>query len=233
MSGFQGRGLATAGDRHRIPPPVSDSTPDPRREGVTALLARVEAGDRAALDELFGVVYQELHLLAHRQLGRLRPGDTLSTTVLVHETFLKFVHADDVATRDRQHFYSLAARAMRQILVDDLRRRHAQRRPPGERAVSLADIEVPVAESMTDLLAVDAILRDLEKLDPALAQLVDWRVFAGLTLEEIAAMIGRSESSLKRDWQKARAFLARAMGPPSGSHPAIAAEPPDKSGDRT
>jgi len=163
---------------------------------VTQLLGRIEGGDRAAFDQLFGLVYDDLRVLARKQLGR-RAEDTLSTTVLVHEVYLKFSRAEQLSANDRHHFFSLAARAMRQVLLDHVRRRQAERRPDPARARSIDDVEI----------AVDA------QLDPDLGRLVEWRVFAGLTLEEIAEIAQVSVSTLKREWQKARAFLHRELAP--------------------
>lgn len=178
---------------------------------LTELLGRVEAGEREAFDRLFELVYEPLKELARKQLS-LRGGDpTLATTGLVHEVYLKFARAAELSAHDRQHFFSLAARAMRQILLDRARRASAQRRPPPGRQRALEESDAVVAESVDELLAIDAALSKLERLDQPLAQLVSWRVFAGLTLEEIEPMAGRSLASLKRDWQKARAFLAREL----------------------
>lgn len=199
------------------------SKPPPAQMPLTELLVRVEGGDRAALEELFSLVYRELHRLARIQRGRLPSDDTLATTALVHEAYLKLAGARALSARDRHHFFSLAARAMRQILVDHLRRRGAQRRPDPGRARALEDVEIAVAAPVEELLAIDAALSKLERLDPGLGRLVEWRVFAGLTLAEIGPLAERSPASLKRDWQKARAFLARELGaraPAPGAGPA-------------
>jgi RNA polymerase sigma factor (TIGR02999 family) len=129
----------------------------------------------------------------------------------VHETFVKLARASELAAADRGHFYSLAARAMRQILLDDVRRRGAARRPPGDRLRVVEEVAAPVQAPLPELLAVDDALRRLERLDPQLGRLVELRVFGGLTLEEIAVIEARSVASLKRDWKKARAFLAREL----------------------
>jgi len=184
----------------------------PAPQTVAPLLAELAAGDRGALDRLFGLLYRELHQLAHRQLARGRPGDTLATTALVHEVYLKLSRAATLSAVDRNHFFSLAARAMRQIVVDQARRRAADRRPDPARALSLTEVGIADATPVEEVLAVDGALQRLERLDPALGRLVEWRVFAGLTLEEIEPLAERSLASLKRDWRKARAFLARELG---------------------
>lgn len=180
-------------------------------EDFTRLLGDLQRGDRAALDRLFELVYEELRRLARKQLPHNRGGgETLNTTALVHEVYLKFTRATAVSALDRQHFFSLAARAMRQILVDHARGRAAARRPDPRAARPLDDTEI-AAPDVGDVLEMDSALQALEQLDPGLGRLVEWRVFAGLTLEEIADFDGRSISTLKREWQKARAFLHRRL----------------------
>ncbi|MCB1008070.1 MAG: RNA polymerase subunit sigma [Acidobacteria bacterium] len=181
-------------------------------ETVAPLLEELAAGDRGALDRLFALLYRELRDLAHRQLARGRPGETLATTALVHEVYLKLSRAATLSANDRNHFFSLAARAMRQVVVDQARRRAAERRPDPARALSLTDAGIAAEAPVEEVLAIDGALRRLEDLDPALGRLVEWRVFAGLTLEQIEPLSGRSLASLKRDWRKARAFLARELG---------------------
>ncbi len=188
------------------------SQPPAPQAPLTELLAQVEAGDRGALEELFSLVYGELRRLAWLQRRRLPLADTLATTALVNEAYLKLAGARRLAARDRHHFFSLAARAMRQVLLDAARRRGAQRRPDPLRARALDDGLAAVEAPLEELLAIDAALARLERLDPGLGRLVEWRVFAGLTLDEIAPFAERSPASLKRDWQKARAFLARELG---------------------
>jgi RNA polymerase sigma factor (TIGR02999 family) len=178
---------------------------------VTRLLAALSSGDRAALDRLFAALYAELRQLARRQLAGQRGDRTLATTALVHEAYLKFTRASRLAAGDRHHFFSLAARAMRQVLVDDARRRSADRRPDPARARSLDDVEIAVEAPLAELLAVEHALARLEHVDPDLGRLVEWRIFAGLSLEEIADLTGRSISTHKREWQKARAFLHREL----------------------
>jgi RNA polymerase sigma factor (TIGR02999 family) len=184
----------------------------PPPQEVTVLLAALRVGDRAALDRLFELVYGELRRLARAQLARSLPHATLSTTALVNEVYVRFAGASRLAANDRGHFYSLAARAMRQILVDHAKSRLAQRRGGGAEVVSLADWDRPSDVDLSRVVAIDAALSRLEQLDERLARLVEWRVFGGLTFEEIAASSsGLSVSTLKRDWRKARAFLEREL----------------------
>lgn len=207
---------------------TDDSAPG---QDVTALLAALAGGDKAALDQLFVAMYGELKRLASAQLAIGGGGKeaTLSTTVLVHEAYVRFVRSAELAVNDRNHFYSLAARAMRQILVDHARRRLAQRRGGNVQVVPLADWDQPVEIDLERVMIIDTALGRLTALDPRLAQLVEWRVFAGLTLEEIAAMSELSTATLKRDWRKARAFLHRelAVGAAAESPPG----PRDASGE--
>jgi len=187
-------------------------SPESSPAALADLLERIEIGDRAALDELFGQLYGELRQLAHRQRDHLRTGDTLCTTALVHETFVKLTRSDRLSLHDCHHFFSLAARAMRQVLLDAVRRRHAARRPPAaDRASTWADAAAPMRSNIEDFLTMEQALQRLERLDEHLASLVEWRVFAGLTLDEISQMTQRSPSSLKRDWTKARLFLTREL----------------------
>lgn len=180
-------------------------------ESVTQLLAASREGDRAALERAFAAVYGELHRLARRQRARSRPGDTLSTTVLVHEAFLKLCQGAPVAIQDRQHFFALAARAMRQILVDAARSRVAEKRGGGLVPVELLEADASVEAIAVDVVALDRALDRLEEVDSHLARLVEGRFFAGLTDAELALALGRNERTVRRDWQRARAFLLREL----------------------
>ncbi len=186
---------------------MSMGPPEPPLEPVTGLLRAAEAGDRTALDRVFSILYEDLRAIARRQLRGAPAEQTLSTTALVHETYLKLSRGAGWTAKDRSHFFSLAGRAMRMILVDQARSRTRQRRGSGRRPLDLENVEIPVEERAAEIVALDAALEKLGELDGELAQLVEWRFFAGLTLEEIAEMSGRSERTLKRHWQAARAFL--------------------------
>ena len=181
--------------------------PEPPPEEVTGLLRAAEAGDRAALDRVFSILYEDLRAIARRQLRGAPAEQTLSTTALVHEAYLKLSRGAGWTAKDRSHFFSLAGRAMRMILVDQARSRTRQRRGSGRRPLDLENVEIPIEERAAEIVALDTALTKLGEVDGELAQLVEWRFFAGLTLEEIAEMSGRSERTLKRHWQAARAFL--------------------------
>ena len=177
---------------------------------ITALLRAAGAGDRAALDEVFTQVYQHLRGLARAQ-RRATPSDTLSTTGLVHEAYLKLVRSEGLSSEDREHFYNLAARAMRQVLIDRARAHGADKRPEARARVTLDEGEASGADYnalSAELLDLDRALDKLAALDARLADLVSLRLFAGLEFGEIAALRGVSERTVLRDWRKTRAILS-------------------------
>lgn len=182
---------------------------------VTEDLIAARNGDRAARDRAFARVYAELKRLAHAQLGRAR-SDTMSTTGLVHETYLKLDRADSLDVRDREHFFSLAARAMRQVLVDRARAAGAAKRPAaGLRRTLDGDgvLELAAADAAAgDLIDLDRALSGLADLDPRLAEVAELHLFAGLEFAEIATLRAMSERTVFRDWRKARAVLSTALG---------------------
>jgi RNA polymerase sigma factor (TIGR02999 family) len=175
---------------------------------VTRLLDAWRQGDANAADELFALVYDELRALARRQLARLRPGQTLAPTALVHEAYLKFAERSAPAVVDRQHFLAVAARAMRLIVIDHSRRRRAQKRDDGGGGDARStDAAARTELTPIDLIAMNDALEQLEALDARQARVVEMRFFGGLELKEIAALLDTSERTVKRDWQRARAFL--------------------------
>jgi RNA polymerase sigma factor (TIGR02999 family) len=178
---------------------------------ITGLLAAYREGDRAALDRLFPLVYGALRQLAHRQLTARRAGDTISTTVLVHEAYLKLTGSAHQTYQDRIHFFAVASRAMRQILVDYARRHAAVKRGSGAIAVSLDPDALPDPGRAEELVALDEALSKLERLDERLGRMVELRFFGGLSVEETGEALGVSPRTIKRDWRRARAFLYRAM----------------------
>jgi RNA polymerase sigma factor (TIGR02999 family) len=173
---------------------------------LSALLVASRQGRADAFAEAFSAAYDELHRLARRQLRHRRPGQTLNTTALVHEAFLKLVRRP-VAPEDQTHFFALAARAMRQILVDYARAHCSQKRNRGLRATTLDEETIPIDAIAEDLIGIDRALGRLELLDERLAQIVEWRFFGGMTEEEIARSLNVTPRTIRRDWQKARAFL--------------------------
>jgi RNA polymerase sigma factor (TIGR02999 family) len=183
---------------------------------ITALLAAARGGNRAAADRVFALLYDELRRVASRQAGRFGGAVTLSTTALVHEAYLRLAGGEAVPANDRVHFFALAARVMRNVLIDHARAGESQKRGGGVKVVALEALSDQPREhggpAAEELLALDAALARLEAVDPELERLVEWRFFAGLTLEEIAGMTGTSERTLKRDWAFARGFLMQQLG---------------------
>lgn len=184
---------------------------------ITGLLAAVQRGEGDAMERLMALVYQELHTMARRQLRYRRPGQTLTTTALVHEAYLKLVDHPGATWQDRAHFLSVAAIAMRQILVDSARRRVAKKRGGEGLRIPFDELrqgkDEPSAEARAvEVLALDRALTSLATLNERLSQLVELRFFAGLNEEETAQVMGTSERTVRRDWRKARAFLFQALG---------------------
>jgi RNA polymerase sigma factor (TIGR02999 family) len=184
---------------------------------ITNLLAAARQGDGGAASRLLELVYDELRAMARRQLRRRRPGQTITTTALVHETYLKLVDHDGIPWQDRSHFFAVAALAMRHILVDSARRRIAKKRGGEDVRITLdewrlGDAEPDAEGRAIEVLAVDRALTSLAALNERLSQLVELRFFAGLTEEETAEVLGTSERTVRRDWRKARAFLFQALG---------------------
>ncbi|HEX9610523.1 MAG TPA: sigma-70 family RNA polymerase sigma factor [Gemmatimonadales bacterium] len=186
---------------------------------VTQLLVQLSAGSGDALDRLMPLVYDELRAVAHGQLRGERPGHTLNTTALVHETYLKLVNVRQVQWRDRAHFFAMAARLMRRILIDYARARKRDKRGGDLVAVTLDAALSATGERGDDLLALDEALTRLEALSERQCRVVEHRCFAGLSVEETAAVLHISPATVKRDWAFARAWLNRELDP-SGNGPA-------------
>jgi len=182
-------------------------------EDVTALLAAARGGDDGALERLLPVVYADLRAVAEREMRREAAGHTLQPTALVHEAYLRLAGAAENAG-DRTHFLAIAARAMRQVLVDHARRRDAAKRGGGAPPVTLTDAVGAGPLDLDELLALD---RALDTLDPRQRQVVECRFFAGMEESEIATALGLSERTVRRDWAKARAWLYRELYPGSGT----------------
>jgi RNA polymerase sigma factor (TIGR02999 family) len=174
---------------------------------ITDVLLQARGRDPAVLDRLFTAVYDELRRVAHHALLRERPGHTLGTTGLVHETYFKLVDQSRVEWHDRAHFFGVAARAMRQILVDYARRRGALKRGGRVEVLALEEGLVAAEDRAEAFLAVDDALTRLAAHDPGMAQVVDCRFFAGLTEEETAEATGASLRTVQRQWRRAKAWL--------------------------
>jgi RNA polymerase sigma factor (TIGR02999 family) len=178
---------------------------------ITGLLVAWRSGDRAAFDRLFGLLYEQLRRVARRQRRGGPSKRTLDTTAVLHEAYLKLVDPDRASIENRRHFMAVAARAMRHIVVDHARRRRALKRGEG-RVVTLDDVaDGKAGPGREDLIAIDAALDRLEALDERLGKVVELRYFGGLSVEETAEALATSPRTVKRDWQRARAFLFREL----------------------
>jgi len=186
-----------------------------RANEVTGLLLSWREGDAAALDRLVPLVYDELRRMARGRVGRDSPGQALQATALVHELFLRIVDADRLTLNSRTHFFALSARLMRQILVDQARRRRAGKRGGGATMISLDDAP-PAAtrESSVDVLALDEALEALSSLDARQCRIVELRFFAGLNIPEAADALGVSTATIEREWAIAKAWLHRRLSAP-------------------
>jgi RNA polymerase sigma factor (TIGR02999 family) len=193
---------------------VSD---DPSRgpAEITQLLHEWQGGDRGALDRLVPLVYDELHVIASRHRAREYRDGPLQTTALVNEAYLKLVGQNRVDWQNRAHFFAIAARLMRRILLDDARRRLREKHGGGVLQVPVDEVPGVAAQSPTldlvDLLQLDRALQDLEALDPDQARIVELRFFGGLTVEETAVVVGSSPATVKREWAVAKGWLHRAL----------------------
>jgi RNA polymerase sigma factor (TIGR02999 family) len=182
-------------------------------ENVTALLEKSNAGDADARGELFKALYAELHRLARAQLYRAGSGansgaDALDTTSLLHESYLKLIQVDKMITVNRGHFFAYASKIMRSVIVDVVRERMAERRGGGAPLVTLnTGIVESIAQKDEDLIRISDALEQLAAVDERLVQVVEMRFFGGLTEKEIAELLGISERTVKRDWDKARLLL--------------------------
>jgi RNA polymerase sigma factor (TIGR02999 family) len=166
---------------------------------------------RDALDELLPVVYNELRAIAHRHLAARDRGGTLQTTGLVHEAYLKLVDQSRAGWNDRAHFFALASRAMRHVLIDRARGRTRQKRGGDGPRISLDVDQIPVDDQPEALLQLDEALVKLAEVEPRLARVVECRFFAGLTEDETAEGLGVTSRTVQRDWAKARVLLRRAL----------------------
>jgi RNA polymerase sigma factor (TIGR02999 family) len=174
---------------------------------ITELLLECRNGGPDAYERLLPLVYEQLRAVARSQLRRERDGHTLSPTALVHEAYLKLVDPSGLEVRDRAHFFAVAARAMRQVLIDHARRHQAPKRGGDLQRVDLDAVEIAAGERAEVLLALDEALGRLGALNPRLSQLVELRFFGGLTEEETAEVLGVTSRTVRRDWIKARGWL--------------------------
>ena len=182
------------------------------KQDVTVLLRAWSQGDKSVLDQLYELVYAELHRVAHRYMSRENAGHTLQTTALVNEAYLRLAQAKDLQWQDRAHFFAVSANVMRHILTDEARARRAERRGGG--AIVLAIDEALDSEKGSDdldLLALDLALQALAKIKPRQSRIVELRYFGGLSVKETACVLEISEDTVMRDWRYAKAWLQREM----------------------
>jgi RNA polymerase sigma factor (TIGR02999 family) len=180
-------------------------------EHVTQLLIAWGGGDQGALDELMPLVYEELRRLARHHLSRERPGHTLQTSALVNEAYLRLVDQKNIRWHDRAHFFGIAARLMRQVLVDYARRRRYAKRGGDPRRVPLDEAMIVSEGRAADVVALDDALKSLAEIDPRKSQIVELRFFGGLSIEEAAEVLKVSPGTIMREWTLAKAWLRREM----------------------
>ncbi|MDQ3997497.1 MAG: ECF-type sigma factor [Gemmatimonadota bacterium] len=178
---------------------------------TTSLLRSGESGSDGTLDRLVRLVYPELKRIARRQLGREGLGQTLQTTELVHEAYLRLVDQTQVTRRGRAYFFAASARAMRQVLIDRARRRRAIKRGGGQAALDLDEGSIAVDAFADGLVDLDAALDELTRLSPRQVRVVECRYFGGMSVEQTAEALGISPRTVKNDWALARAWLYSAL----------------------
>jgi len=178
---------------------------------ITQLLVAWSQGDEAALEKLTPLVYQELHRLAHRYLGRERTGHTLQTTALVNEAYLRLLDRQQIEWQNRAHFFAISAHLMRRILVDFARARRVRKRGGDAQQVTFDEAAVVAPERCADFIALDEALTELAQLDQRQAQVVELRFFGGLTIEETAEVLKVARITVRRDWSLAQTWLLREL----------------------
>lgn len=179
---------------------------------VTRILGAIDQGDARAVDKLLPTIYQELRQLAAQKLSREKPGQTLQATALVHEAYLRLVGSEGQDFRGRTHFFAAAAEAMRRILIENARRKHRLKRGGDQEKVDLNEAILAVDGPSEQVIALDEALGRLAQDEPAIAELVKLRYFAGLTLEQAAELLDISRRTATRHWTFARAWLYRQIG---------------------
>lgn len=189
-----------------MPEPQPDTSPEARQE-ITDLLIAWRSGEAEQRDRLVALVYDDLKRIAHRHRLRERDNHTLTTTALVHETFLRLVDASRIEWQDRAHFFAVAATLMRNVLVDYARRHRSAKRGGDFTVVDLEDAAAAVDGPTDSLIQIDDALTKLSEVAPRLARVVECRFFGGLTDEETAAALGVSVRTVRRDWTKAKGWL--------------------------
>jgi RNA polymerase sigma factor (TIGR02999 family) len=198
---------------------MTDTHDAPSKVEVTRLLRAWGDGNRGALEKLIPLVENELHRLAHKYMIREKAGHTLQTTALVNEVYLRLVDIQQIAWKDRAHFFAISARMMRRILTDSARSRHYLKRGGAALHVSLDEALVVSPEQDAEILALDAALGQLAALDPRKSQVVELRFFGGLSVEETAEALKLSPETVMRDWKFAKVWLMRELSGEKGNAP--------------
>ncbi len=178
---------------------------------ITRLLIRWGRGESTALNEIVPAVYAELRRIAHLYMRRQRAGNSLQTTALVNEAYLRLVDSDKVNWHDRNHFFAICSQLMRRILVDRARRRSSQKRGGDRLQITLAEEIAVLDQKQADVVALDEALRRLAEMSPRQSQIVELRYFGGLTEDQVADALGISSRTVRRDWNVARAWLFREL----------------------
>lgn len=184
----------------------------PSSSEVSQLLLDWNNGDESALEKLMPLVYEELHRMAKRYMGRQQPGQTFQTTALIHEAYLRLQAQPAKRWQNRIHFFAVGAQAMRHVLVDYARARHAEKRGGGVRALSLDEAALVSDERAAELIALDEALEELAALHPRQSRVVELRFFGGLSVEEAAEVLKVSRDTIMRDWGMAKSWLYRELG---------------------
>ena len=182
-----------------------------RSHEITEILVEWRGGDAKAMERLFPIVYNELRQQAKRYLNRERTDHTLQPTALVHEAYMRLAGTSSIAVENRVHFFGIASRIMRQILVDHARQRNAEKRGGTAQRFSMEDLNILPEQSSGDMLALNDALNGLEKIDERKCKVVEMRFFGGLSENEIAQVLGISEKTVRRDWNFAKLWLFREL----------------------
>lgn len=179
---------------------------------VTQLLKRLKSGEDGVYDKLYPLIYEELRQLSYAQMSRQADDHTLSETELLHETYLKMIDQSQIDFKDKSHFMAIASRCMRQILIDYARKKHARKRGGKKKDVTYIDeLFQEKNRKAEELIEIDAALKELAKLNERLSKVVEMRFFGEMTIPETAEALGVSESTVKRDWMKARGWLYKEL----------------------
>lgn len=178
---------------------------------VTKLLQKVQEGSNEAYDELFPLIYKELKRLAYSKLNQGWDNMTLSETALVHEVYIKIADQDSLTAKNKSHFMAIAARCMRQILIDHARKKKREKRGGNQRDITFIDELMEVHYQAEELIDIDAKLKELARIDERLAKVVELRFFGKLPIYQVAQVLDISKSTVKRDWDKARGWLYKEL----------------------